>query len=146
MTHWKAGQTITAGKLAVENAQNEDLASRTTTSTSYGNTLTGGAFTAAMTVPASGQVVVEIRSTQRNSSTTNTITSWTASGTSSGVVYSANDVAALITGGVANAPVDLSYRLTGLSVGETLTVTMQHRVSGGTGTFDYRQIRLQGCP
>ncbi|MER5482911.1 hypothetical protein ABT024_06805 [Streptomyces sp. NPDC002812] len=146
MSHWKAGQTITAAKLAVENAQSEDTATRTTTATGYGNAATGGAFTAVVVVPASGQVVVEMRSTQRNSGATNTITSWTASGSASGVVYSANDNAALIIGGTANVSVDLSYRLTGLAIGETLTVTMQHRVSAGTGTFDYRYIRLQGCP
>lgn len=146
MSHWLPGQRITAAKLAVENAQSEDTTSRTTTSTSYGNASTGGAFTAAVVVPASGQVVVEMRSTQRNSSTTNTITSWTASGSTSGTVYTANDTAALIIGGTSNVSVDLSYRLTGLTVGETLTVTMQHRVSAGTGTFDYRYIRLQGCP
>lgn len=145
MTHWKAGQTITALKLAVETNQNEEAISRTTTATSYGNA-SGGAFTCAVTVPASGTVVVEMRSTQRNSGATNTITSWTASGSTSGVVYTANDAAALIVGGTANASHDLAYRLTGLTPTETLTVTMQHRVSAGTGTFDYRLIMLRGCP
>lgn len=145
MSHWLAGQRITAAKLAVENAQSEDTTTRTTASTSYTDA-SGGALSASVVVPASGQVVVSIRSTQRNSSTTNTITSWTASGSSSGTVYSANDTAALIVGGTANLSLSLRHRLTGLAVGETLTVTIKHRVNAGTGTFDYRLILLEGAP
>jgi hypothetical protein len=145
-THFRAGQRITAGLLTVESTQVEDTTSRTTTSTSYGNTATGGAFAASVIVPASGAVVVELRSTQRNSSSNNTITSWTAVGTVSGTVYTANDTAALIVNGSQNQPVDLSYRLDNLTVGETLTVTMQHRVNASTGTYDYRQILLVGMP
>ncbi|MFD5509102.1 hypothetical protein ACFWIB_15175 [Streptomyces sp. NPDC127051] len=147
MSHWRAGQRITVAKLAVDTAQVEDTTSRTTTTTaSYGNTTTGGAFSTTVTVPASGQVIVSIRSTQRNSGATNTITSWNASGSTSGSVYTANDNAALIVTGTSNISVDLTHRLTGLTPGETLTVTMVHKVSGGTGTFDYRNILLQGCP
>ncbi|MFC9821368.1 hypothetical protein ACFWG6_30810 [Streptomyces erythrochromogenes] len=144
-TQYRAGQKLTASLLTTYSAQSEDTTSRTTTGTSYGNA-SGGAFTAAVVVPSSGEVRVEMRSTQRNSGATNTITSWTGSGSSSGTVYNANDTAALIVGGTANQPVDLSYRLTGLIPGETLTVTMQHRVSAGTGTFDYRHILLDGKP
>ncbi|WP_328620730.1 hypothetical protein [Streptomyces sp. NBC_00354] len=146
MSHWLAGQRITAAKLAVETAQSEDTTSRTSTSGTYANAATGGAFTAAVVVPASGTVIVSLRSTQRNSGATNTITSWNASGSTSGAVYTANDNAALIVTGTANSPVDLSHRLTGLTPGETLTVTMVHKVSGGTATMDYRNILLQGCP
>jgi hypothetical protein len=145
-THFRAGQRLTAGLLSIESTQVEDTTTRTTTSGTYGNAATGGAFSASVVVPASGAVVVEMRSTQRNSGATNTITSWTASGSTSGTLYTANDTAALIVTGTSNISVDLSYRLSGMSVGETLTVTMQHKVSGGTGTMDYRQILLTGCP
>ena len=146
MTHFRAGQSLTAGLLNVESTQVEDTTSRTTTSGTYADAATGGTFSAAVIVPASGAVVVEMRATQRNSGATNVITSWNASGSVSGTLYTANDTAALITQGTQNQPVDLSYRLSGMSVGETLTVTMQHKVSGGTGTIDYRQMLLQGCP
>jgi hypothetical protein len=145
-THLRAGQRATANLFTIESVQVEDTTTRTTTSGTYGNAATGGAFSAAVVVPASGAVVVEMRTTQRNSAATNTITSWTASGSTSGTVYTANDTAALIVPGTNNSPVDLSYRLSSLTPGETLTVTMQHRVNGGTGTFDYRLILLQGCP
>lgn len=142
-TQYRAGQNLTASLLTTTSTQVEDTSSRTTTGTSYGDA-SGGTFSAAVVVPSSGEVMVEMRSTQRNSGASNTLTSWTASGSSSSTVYSANDTAALAVNGTQNQAVDLSYRLTGLIVGETLTVTMQHRVGANTGTFDYRQIILTG--
>ncbi|MFD9256921.1 hypothetical protein [Streptomyces sp. NPDC059538] len=145
-THLRAGQKITAALLTVESTQVEDTTTRTTTSTSYTNA-SGGAFSAAVIVPASGAVMVEMRATQRNSTTNNTITSWNGVGSVSGSVYSANDVAALIVNGTQNQPLDLSYRLQNLVPGETLTVTMQHKVNtASTGTYDYRHILLVGMP
>lgn len=145
-THWRAGQRLTAGLLTIESSQVEDTTSRTTTSTSYTDA-SGGAFSTSVIVPASGAVVVELRSTQRNSGgATNTITSWSGVGSVSGTVYSPNDTAALIVAGTSNVPVDLSYRLSSLTPGETLTVTMKHRVNAGTGTFDYRLILVVGMP
>ncbi len=146
MSHWAAGKIITAGLLTVGQAQNEDTSSRTTTSTSYADA-SGGAFSASVTVPASEAVMVTVRSTQRNSGANNTITSWSASGSTSGTVYSANDNAAIIVTGTSNVSLMLRYRLSGLSEGETLTVTMKHRVNtASTGTFDNRLIILEGCP
>lgn len=146
-THLRAGMRATAELFTIPSAQSEDTTSRTTTSTTYGNASAGGAFTAAAVVPASGQVVVEIRATQRNSAANNTITSWTGVGSTSGTVYTANDTAALIVPGTNNAPVDMSYRLSNLIPGETLTVTMQHKVNvASTGTIDYRLILLSGMP
>ncbi|MFE2329921.1 hypothetical protein ACFXD5_39480 [Streptomyces sp. NPDC059385] len=145
-THLRAGQRLTASLLTAQSAQSEDTTSRTTTSTSYGNA-SGGAFSASVVVPASGWVMVEMRATQRNSTTNNTITSWNASGSTSGTVYTANDIAALIVNGTQNQAIDLSYRLASLVPGETLTVTMQHKVNAAsTGTYDYRQIILVGMP
>lgn len=143
MTHWRAGQTITDGRIDLANAQAEDTSTRTTTSTSFVDVST---LSAAVVVPASGQVKVTLRATQRNSGATNTLTSWTGVGSTSGTVYSANDNAAVIVGGTNNVSLALTYRLTGMTVDETLTVTVKHRVGGGTGTFDYRYLYLEGCP
>ncbi|MFJ3923006.1 hypothetical protein [Streptomyces sp. NPDC090022] len=145
MTHIRAGMRLKASMLTVDAVQVEDATTRTTTSGTYANAATGGAFSAAITVPLSGKVNVEMRVTERNSGATNTITSWIASGSTSGSVYSTSDTAALIVAGTDNSSLDLSYLLTGLTAGELLTVTMQHRVSGGTGTIDYRLILLTGC-
>lgn len=142
-THYRAGQRVTAALFTTESVQVEDAATRTTTGTGYG-AASGGAFSAAITVPASGNVLVTIRSTHRNSTTQNTLTSWSASGSVSGAVYTQNDISSLIVFGTQNQPTNLSHRLTGLSPGELLTVTTQHRVTGGTGTYDYRMIQLTG--
>ncbi|MEU2450047.1 hypothetical protein ABZ605_08310 [Streptomyces sp. NPDC012765] len=145
-THRRAAQRITAAIETFLASQAEDTTSRTTTAGSYGNLATGGAFTASIVVPASGWVRVDIRVTQRNSGANNTITSWRATGSSSGSKYTENDTAALIIAGTNNFPVSLFYLVTGLVPGETLTVTLLHRVNAGTGTVDYRQILLTGLP
>lgn len=130
--------------LTVGDNEAEDTSSRTTTSTSYTDA-SGGAFSTTITVPPSGRVMVAVRSTQRNSTTLNTITSWQAVGSTSGTVYSANDGAAIIVKGTDNVSLCLTKRLTGLSPGETLTVTTKHRVnSASTATFDYRCIDVWG--
>ena len=148
MANWLSGMKITAARLKVDSAQNEDTTSRTTSSNTYTDA-SGGAMTAAVIVPMSGKVAVEVRSTQRNNTAaTNTITSWNGVGSVSGAVYSNNDTAALIVTGTGNMPLDLRYHLSGLVPGETLTVTIKHRVNNAAsvGTFDYRQIMLEGLP
>jgi hypothetical protein len=130
----------------VESRFVEDTATRTTTSTTY--TATANPISQTIVVPPSGKVWVFIRETGRNSTTTNNITSFTAVGSSSGTVYSANDNAALIWSGngTTNLSLSLEHLLSSLIAGETLTVTMQHRVSGAsTATFDYRSIGLRGA-
>jgi hypothetical protein len=123
----------------------EDATTRSTTSQTFG--FSSFTLSAAVTVPASGKVAVEIRCTQRNSSTLNSITSFAASGSTSGTVYTENDTAAIIVGGTTNVSLSLRQHLAGLTVGETLTVTMRHRVSApSTATIDYRSICLEGLP
>lgn len=146
MGHWLAGQRITTTRINVYTEQNEDTtAGRTTTSTSYTD-LSGGAFSASVVVPQSGAVLVKIRSTHRNSTTNNSICSWTGSGSSSGTVYSANDNAAIIVNGTNNVSLSIEHLLEGLTVGETLTVTLKYRVNAAsTCTADYRNIVLEGA-
>ncbi|MEU8760639.1 hypothetical protein [Streptomyces sp. NPDC048659] len=141
-----AGDIITASMLTVFSAETEDTTvGRTTSSNAYADA-SGGALSASVVVPASGKVAVEIRATQRNSASSNTITSWQGSGSVSGVVYSPNDNAALITPGANNQPLDLRKHLSNLVPGETLTVTIKHRVNNTatSGIFDYRLILVEG--
>jgi hypothetical protein len=144
--HIQEVATDVNGLITVDSNEAEDTSSRTTTSTTFTDA-TGGAFSTTVTVPSSGRVVVSIRSTQRNSGSLNTITSWRAVGSTSGTVYTENDAAALIWSGsgTTNLSLSLVKRLTGLVAGETLTVTMKHRVnSASTATFDYRSITVWG--
>jgi hypothetical protein len=141
------GNVTLAGTINLPSSFNEDTTTRTTASTSFTDA-SGGAFSSTITVPPSGKVWVHVRSTHRNSSTLNSITSFTASGSTSGTAYSANDNAALINPGSAmgnnNLSLSLSHLLTGLVAGETLTVTSKHRVSSAsTMTMDYRSIGLE---
>ncbi|HEY9264846.1 MAG TPA: hypothetical protein VIQ11_09600 [Mycobacterium sp.] len=133
--------------LTIDRVQVEDTTSRTTASNTYTNA-SGGAFSATVTVPRSGCVDVSMRVTQRNSSTSNTITSWNATGSTSGALYANNDNAAAIQGAASNLTFTIAYLFEGLVPGETVTVTMVHRVNNvaTTGTFDYRQIILKGQP
>lgn len=145
MSFWLAGMRITATRLNLYKSIVKDTtAGRTTTSTTFGN-LSGGAFSTSVLVPASGVVTVSVRATGRNP-TANGITSYTAVGTVSGTVVSASDVEALVVSSIgANQPHMLRDMLTGLSPGETLTVTTQHRVNtASTATYDFRQILLEG--
>jgi hypothetical protein len=143
------GNTTLSGTLNLANQFAEDAtAGRTTTSTTFANG--SSTLSRTITVPPSGKVWVYLRVTQRNSTTANTITSFNASGSTTGSVYSATDAAALIAPGAAlganNISLSLAHLLTGLTAGETLTVTMQHRVNtASTGTFDYRSIGLAAC-
>ncbi|MER7517769.1 hypothetical protein [Streptomyces sp. NPDC126499] len=146
---WEHYQTLAEdidALITVDSNEAEDTSSRTTTSTTFTDA-SGGALSTTITVPPSGRVMVAIRSTQRNSGSLNTITSWRGVGSTSGTVYTENDNAALIWSGsgTTNLSLSLTKRLTGLVAGETLTVTMKHRVnSASTATFDYRCITVWG--
>ncbi|WP_327378020.1 hypothetical protein OG393_31080 [Streptomyces sp. NBC_01216] len=142
--HWQQMAEDIDGLITVATGEAEDATTTTVTSTSFTDS-SGGPFAATIVVPPSGTVIVNIRSTQRNSTTNNTITHFSASGSVSGSVYGASTVAALIVRGTDNLSFSLCKRLTGLSPGETLTVTMLHRVNTtSTGTMDYRHILLEG--
>lgn len=141
---WLAGNRITATKLKMEITEQEDATSSTTTSTSFAN-LASGAFSATLTVPTSGKVKVTIRVTCRNSGANNSISSFDASGSTSGTVHSASSTSAIIVNGTNNISLSLVKLLTGLTPGEVLTVTTKHRVNvASTLTADYRTIHLEG--
>lgn len=141
---WLAGNRITATKLNLDSVQLEDSVSSTTTSTTFTN-LGTGAFSTSITVPPSGIVLVSLRTTSRNSTTNNSITSFDASGSVSGSVFSADSTSATIVSGTNNISLTQERRLTGLEPGETLTVTSKHRVNAAsTMTVDYRCLILKG--
>lgn len=142
---WLAGNRITATKLNLDTVQVEDTtAGATTTSTSFTN-LSTGAFSTSITVPSSGNVIVTLRTTGRNSTTSNSITSLEASGSVSGTVVSPDSTSATIVTGTNNVSLMQSRRISGLEPGEILTVTSKHRVNAAsTMTVDYRCLILEG--
>lgn len=141
----QAGALTLSGTINLFTQFVEDATTASTSSTTYGNsnrTLQG-----AIVVPPSGKVSVTISTKQRNSASLNSVTSFSASGSVSGTAFTPADNSALIAPGniLGNSNLDgtRTYTLSSLSPGETLTVTMQHRVSGAsTSSFDYRSIHL----
>ncbi|MGV9891745.1 hypothetical protein [Streptomyces sp. NPDC003395] len=121
----------------------EDPNTTTCTATSFADAASG-VFSASVTVPPSGKVLVEVRCTQRASGTLNAFTSWRGVGSISGTKYTENLTAALAVNGGNNFSLSLRHLLPGLTPGETLTVSTKHRLNGaGTQTIDYRSILLE---
>jgi hypothetical protein len=130
---------LTASKLASTiSASNQVLTAGTTASTSYTATLTGSSAPAAsVTVGANGKLLALWRVQGQLSTTGNLHTSVALSGTNT---VAASDNYRTITQN--NSPVigfGTSHLFTGLSTGST-TVTMNYRVSGGTGTFSDMEV------
>lgn len=129
----------------------EDTTTRSTSSTTYSSTVSpANVLSQTITVPPSGKVYVTLSLKQRNSANLNSVTSYSASGSVSGTIFSPADNSALIAPGniMGNSNLDgtRTYLVTSANPGETLTVTMQHRVSGAsTSAFDYRSITLQAA-
>ncbi|MFG3051912.1 hypothetical protein ACGFZP_13305 [Kitasatospora sp. NPDC048239] len=119
----------------------EDTTTRTTTSTSL--TTVAGSMTCTLTVPPSGKVRVTLVTLQRNSSTGNTFSSFRAVGTAGGTAFTETLTGAIGVTGTNNATGTIVRRITGLTPGDTLTVTPYHMVNSGTGTYDYRYIMIE---
>lgn len=132
-----AGGTISS----LTSSAAEDTTSRTTTSTSL--VTVAGSLTATLTVPASGKVKVTLLTLQRNSGAGNTFSSFRAVGSVSGTNFTETLTGSVGVTGSNNSTGMIVRRLTGLTAGETLTVTPYHMVNSGTGTYDYRYIMLE---
>lgn len=125
----------------------DSTAGRTTTSTSFVGLPVGTVMVGAVTVPASGRVRVYLRATFRNSTTANSFVSYSAVGSTSGTLHTANTGDALAVSGTANFSLALEKTFTGLVPGETLTVTPMHEVgAASTQTCDYRYLSLTPQP
>ena len=133
-----AAGAVTPSKLDLDPANTQVTTSGTTASTSYTSTLSGSTAPAAtVTIGSNGILLVIWRAQSQNSGANNNHTSVALSG--------ANTVAAsdnYCTLNQSTAPVTgygTSHMFTGLSTGST-TVTMNYRVSGGTGTFSNMEV------
>ncbi|MDX3527132.1 hypothetical protein P1P75_11930 [Streptomyces sp. ID05-39B] len=141
LTFTAAGISASGTTAAPEFA--EDTTTRTSTATAFADAASGP-FSAQVTVPPSGRVIVTIRCTQRATGSLNAFTSFNAVGSSSGTRYTENLTAALAVNGANNFSLSLRHPLSGMTPGETLTVTHKHRLNAaGTQTLDYRSILLE---
>lgn len=119
----------------------DDTTNRTTTSTSYGNS--SSALSDTIAGPPSGQIEVTIGVRCDNSGGSNTLTSFNASGSTTGSIYTANDGQAIQWADTQSGGPLVLTQIIACAVGETVTVTLQHRVIAGTGNFRYRYLRLR---
>lgn len=113
----------------------------TTTSTSYTDTLTGSTTASlAFVAPPSGKIEVTIAVLQENTTST-TQTSFRISG-AAGTVAASDDYS--VQSDDSNTRMgEKTTQISGLTAGAAGTVTMQHKVAGGTGTFDKRAINIR---
>lgn len=138
---WYAGMTITAERLTTDTALVEDTTARTVTSTSYGNG--SSVLSAIMVAPPSGQIEVTVGTRVDHASGVNTLSSFTASGSSTGTIYTPSDPPATQWAAANSAgPLTMCQIITCIP-GETVTVTVQHRVISGTGNLRYRSLKLR---
>lgn len=124
----------------------EDAVTQNSTAIAFSD-LPAGPFSATVKVPPSGRVFVQIQCTQRATAGFNAFTSWRGVGTVSGTAFTETLNPSLAVNGANNIPQMLRRPLSGLSPGETLTVTTKHRLNAAaTQTVDYRSILLEPSP
>lgn len=119
----------------------EDTTNRTTVSNSYVNG--SGTLSTTIVGPKSGQIDATLWVRCDNSASANTLSSLAASGSVSGTLYTPNDNAAIQWADNLSAGPLIINQTISCAVGETVTVTVQHRVVSGTGNFRYRRLRLR---
>lgn len=114
------------------------------TSTTYvdGGTL----LQTTVVVPPSGKVYVSGQTNQFiNLNLTSMYSTMLVTGSVSGVLRTAADATAAHyssdnAGNNGTAPAAMAFTVTSGNIGETLTIKWQHRVTNGTGAYDYRTI------
>jgi hypothetical protein len=129
------GRALTT--VAVRDTTNRTVTSQTfvTGSSTLSTTITG---------PQSGQVEVMVGVRCDNSAGANTLTSFDASGSSSGTLYTADDVPAIQWANSTSAGPLTVVETINCTAGETVTVTLKHRVAvPSTGNLRYRYLRLR---
>jgi hypothetical protein len=119
-----------------------DANNRTTTSTTFTDTLsTGSALAITMVVPPSGKVRISI-ACRIYPGTAGAVAQTSAR------ISGANTVAQAYERTLSNSVQGtdrrgLTWVQTGLTPGGTITVTMQHSITAGTGNFDFRAMDVE---
>lgn len=145
-----AGQKLTAAQLnsaapvgAAQSATNSTAG--TTTSATYTDTLTGSAVVSlGFTTPPSGAIFVTISASCDNTGANFNLVSYRISGSAG--TRAASDAWHAFTQGTSEIFVTRRTLQTGLTAGATGTVTMQYNTSGGTASFNHRQLIIEPVP
>ncbi|HSL51991.1 MAG TPA: hypothetical protein VK878_23215 [Candidatus Deferrimicrobiaceae bacterium] len=118
-----------------------NLTAGTTTSTSYTDTLTSSTtVTLNFTAPPSGSVAIIIRASMVNSAGNYTAAAFRLSGATTRV---SSDSDQIFTHGTDENTDESTTIVTGLTAGGSYTATMQHKVTAGTGTYNFRRITMR---
>ncbi|PRY35330.1 hypothetical protein [Umezawaea tangerina] len=147
---FQAGQKITAADLnraaPSTSTQLTNISDTgTLTSAVYTDTLSGAInATLAFVTPPSGSIEVTIHAAIDNSSTNYTYVSFRISG-AAGTVAASDDYA-ISANGTDDHTASRTTIIPGLTPGAAGTITMQYRVSAGTGTVDHRSIIQKPMP
>ncbi|MFJ5984301.1 hypothetical protein [Lentzea sp. NPDC092896] len=139
-----AGQKVTASLLnslapTGETTSGVNTTAGTTTSTGYTDTLTSSStVSVAFIAPPSGKIAVTICGAVDNGGDNYSVISYRLSGAAGTVA--ASDNWQVYFRNTNEGVVSRTTYQTGLTPGAAGTITMQHKVSGGTGTFNHREI------
>ncbi len=144
---WAAGQRIlavTLNEMLSDVGFVEDLTARTTTSTTYADA-SGGALTLSAVAPIAGSLMATLCARVDQAASINVLSSYTLTGSVSGVLYAASDIRACQWANSSSAgPFSAVLKATGWQPGETVTMQAQHRIaSAGTGNIRYRSLALE---
>lgn len=117
----------------------------TTTATAYTDTLTSSTVVSvAFVTPPSGDIEVTITGALDNSGDNYSVISYRISGAAGTVA--ASDSWQAYKRNTNEGMVSRTSIQTGLTPGAAGTITMQHKVSAGTGTFNHREIIWRPLP
>lgn len=120
-------------------AQDNDLGSSTTTSTSYGNLADG--LTTAVTVSTGNRALVSIYANFSNSLGGNPNRSWVSYEVSGASTIAPSDTNSIDHSFIGGMRWGASFLVTGLTQGSN-TFTLRYRVTAGTGTYSVRRIAV----
>lgn len=121
-----------------------DIVFGTTSSTSWTDTISGASpVTLAFTAPPSGKVMIHFKAAAKNSGSNFSGVNFRLSG--AGTRAAVDGEQAFVQGN-SEAVVTADNIVSGLTPGGVYTITMQHKVTGGTGTFNYRRLGWRPLP
>ncbi|MEU0671369.1 hypothetical protein ABZ330_00455 [Streptomyces sp. NPDC006172] len=141
MGFWLPGMLITASRLDRDTKQVKDTTARTVTSTTYGNG--SSALSTTILGPPSGQLEVTVEARVDHASGTNVLSSFTASGSTSGTLYTPIDAEATQWASTSSAGPMATSQVFSCLPGEVVTITAVHRVTSGTGNMRYRSLKVR---
>lgn len=140
-----SGNLTAVGTVAgITTGHAQDTANSTTTSTVYA--ASSVALSTSIVLGPSGKFVASMLVRCDNTGTNNTLSGMLITGSVSGTIMNPTDATSIQWNQTTSAgPFETRQFHTG-TPGETITVTAQHRVTTGTGTFRYRDILVQSLP